>query len=348
MFKQISVFLLDSDWIAPDVQAIGEALALARFVPCEPTQKESVGWIDPRGLPESPLVESIDGHLILKQLKEVKKLNKGQVQDLLDQKVEQIKKSTGVERVGTRTKKELKEQAEFELLPNCYPSKSSTLVWIDTKARRLVIGSSSTGTTDGIVTALIHAFSEIGSSLSVRPLQTKMSPAVAMADWLTTMEPPAEFTVDRECVLKGNDEMKATVRYGNHALDIQEIVDHIQNHGKMPKSLAMSFRERVSYVLGDDLSIKKISFGDLVYEGKDGVDANNFDGDVAIATAELSQLVTAMIEVLGGEHDFAAAEPAAAAGEPAVASEGSAAEGENPFEDPAEAGAGAQLAEALS
>ncbi|WP_415829840.1 recombination-associated protein RdgC, partial [Delftia tsuruhatensis] len=124
------------------------------------------------------------------------------------------------------------------------------------------------------------------------------SAQAAMAHWLTTQESPAGFSIDRECELKAADESKAVVRYGRHPLDIAEVQQHIE-HGKLPTRVAMTWDDRVSFVLTQGLQLRKVQMLDVVTESKDG--DGGFDADVAITTGELSKLIPDLIEALGGE-----------------------------------------------
>ncbi|MFX6218454.1 recombination-associated protein RdgC, partial [Acinetobacter baumannii] len=77
---------------------------------------------------------------------------------------------------------------------------------------------------------------------------------------------------------------------------------------------ALSWRDRVAFTLTEGLAIKKISFLELAFEGRPEASGDEaFDADLALATGELSRLIPALIEGLGGEHDFAAGGPTAAA-----------------------------------
>jgi len=68
----------------------------------------------------------------------------------------------------------------------------------------------------------------------------------------------------------------------------------------LPTKLAMTWDDRVSFVLTEGLQLKKVAFLDTVFEGQ-GQDDGGFDADVAIATGELSKLIPDLIEALGGE-----------------------------------------------
>ena len=118
------------------------------------------------------------------------------------------------------------------------------------------------------------------------------------------------FTVDRECELKAADEEKAVVRYARHPLDIEEVQAHIAA-GKLPTKLALTWDDRVSFMLTEGLQLKKVSFLDTVFEDK-AADDGGFDTDVAIATGELSKLIPDLIEALGGEAESGIASAAAA------------------------------------
>jgi len=181
-----------------------------------------------------------------------------------------------------------------------FSKQSSVQVWVDPAAGLLITDAGSQAKADEVMTWLIKAVDGLAVSL----INTQVSPAAAMATWLSTKEAPADFTVDRECELKAPDESKAVVRYTRHALDTDEVAQHIAM-GKMPTRLALTWNDRVSFVLTEGLQLKKIAFLEGVFEGNtaspgDGK-ADNFDTDAAIATGELQGLIPDLIEALGGE-----------------------------------------------
>ncbi|MDR1462692.1 MAG: recombination-associated protein RdgC, partial [Azoarcus sp.] len=120
-------------------------------------------------------------------------------------------------------------------------------------------------------------------------------------DWLAG-EAPANFTIDQDCELRSVSEEKATVRYAHHPLDGGEIKDHLST-GKMPTKLALTFNDRVSFVLTDKLELKRLDFLDVVREevgSEDDAEAL-FDAEFALMTGELARLIPALLEALGGE-----------------------------------------------
>jgi len=282
---------------AVDLTAFEDALSATRFVPCGATQPRSMGWVPARGKAHGPLVESVGGQWLLKLAVEQRVLPGSVLKRRVDEMAAQIELSSG-RQPGKREKRELKEQALLELLPQAFTRLSTVAVWLDPKRRLLMIDAASPARADEVVVLLVKAV----DGLRVAPLQTTLSAAAAMSDWLVSGEPPAAFSVDRECELKSSDDTKSVVRYARHALDIDEVRQHIAS-GKRPTRLAITWNGRVSLLLTETMQLRKLDFLDVVMEDRPGVaDADEaFDADAALATGELARLIPDLVEALGGE-----------------------------------------------
>jgi recombination associated protein RdgC len=297
---------------------VEEGLGKQRFEPCGPSQEKSAGWVEPRGEANGPLAESIGGQWLVEYMIESKQVPGSVVRRKLDERCAQIEATTG-RKPGKKEKKELKEDITLELLPMAFTRSARIAVWIDQAERRLVINSANAARADEVVTSLVKSL----DGFAVALINTQIEPAAAMANWLLTQEPPAGFTIDRECELKASDDSKAVVRYAKHPLDIEEVQKHITD-GKRPTRLALTWDDRVSFELTHGMLIRKIVFLEGTGDGASGgKKEDNFDADVAIATGELGQLVPALLDALGGEAAFSGApttnEPAKPAAAPATA-----------------------------
>ncbi|WP_417283786.1 recombination-associated protein RdgC [Comamonas sp.] len=293
MFKSMIIYRFAESWQG-DLQALEDALQKTVFTECGATQERSVGWVPPRGDAHGPLVESVAGQWVMRFMSESKVLPASVLNRKVNEKAEHIEK-TESRKLGKKEKRELKDEAKLDLLPMAFTKQGSMWVWIDPQARTLVLDTSAQGRADEVVTLLVEGLT--GFSLAL--LDTQTSPQAAMAHWLMTQEPPAGFTADRETELKAADESKAVVRYARHPLDIDEVRQHIE-HGKLPTKLAMTWDDRVSFVLTEGLQLKSITLLDGVMNGA-SQDDSGFDTDVTIATGELSRLIPDLIEALGGE-----------------------------------------------
>ena len=301
MFKNALVYRIEH-WAPPTLTEMEERLSGARFIECGASQPESAGWVAPRGDKHAALAESVGGQVVFKLCTETKAVPGDVVKTQVEAQLDAIEKETGRRPKGKRVR-EVKEAVVHTLLPRAFPKRADTLVWLDPAAQLVWVGAGSTKKADAVVTRLIEL---LGGGLKLSLLQTALSPATAMAMWLAEKEAPAGFSIDRECELKQPDSEKASVRYARHTLDIDEVGEHIKQ-GKLPTQLAMTWAGRVSFVLTEALTLKKIQLLDVVLEGaqsgKDGKDDNGFDADVAISTGELRLLMPELIAALGGLHE---------------------------------------------
>jgi recombination associated protein RdgC len=295
-----------------DCGAIGKELLEKQlgkepFLPCAPTQPLAVGWAPPRGIEHADLVEAIDGQWLIKLQREQRILPSAVVAKRVDELATQIEEETG-RKPGKKVRKELKEQATHELLPKAFTKSGATRIWIDPAAALVMVDAASSSRADEVVTLLIQAV----TGLSLQLVQTRESPAACMAAWLLDGVTPEGFQVERECELKGSDEQKPIVRYARHPLDIDEIRAHL-TAGKRPTRMALSWRDRVSFTLTEGFQLRKIKLLDLAFEGRQQEsNADAFDADAALFTGELRRMLPALIEGLGGEHDFTPADANAA------------------------------------
>lgn len=292
MFKNAMLFRIESNWSASLAQ-IESGLDKARFVPCTASQEQAVGWVEPRAELHGALVESINEQLILKFMLESKVVPAAIVKRKIQEMAVQIEAATG-RKPGRKEIKELKEDAVLALLPMAFSRESSVFVWIDRANHLLLIDTVNQKKADIIISALVDAL----DGLVIKQINTHISPAVAMAQWLMENELLSNFSIDRECELKANDESGSVVRYSKHALDIEEIRQHI-NSGKMPTRLALIWNDRIAFTLTEGLLLKKIKFLEDVYAEKS--DENSFDADVVIFTSESINLIKNLLESLGGE-----------------------------------------------
>jgi recombination associated protein RdgC len=302
VFKNVMLYRLASPWTVT-LATLESALEEARFVECGASQEKSVGWMEPRGSDHGPLVEVIGGQWILKLMVEVKTVPGTVVKRKAQEQLDHIEATTG-RKPGKKETREIREDARLALLPLAFTKQSAVIVWVDPKAQMLVLDAGSQARADEVITCLVKAV----EGLALMLVNTQTSPAAAMSGWLATREAPQGFTVDRECELKAVDESKAVVRYTRHPLDTDEVSQHIAM-GKVPTRLALTWDDRVSFVLTEALQLKKVAFLETVFEGAadapgDGKD-DGFDADVAIATGELRKLFPDLVEALGGEAPLA-------------------------------------------
>ncbi len=297
MFKALTAYHLPASCM-PDAAQLAEHLAAATFAPCGPTQALSVGFAPPRGQEHGALVEWVGGHAIL-QLKYEQRLLPGSV--VADKVAEMAKKleADSGRKPGAKRRRELKDEALLELLPQAFTRQTSLRIWIAPKLELLVLESTSTGKLDAALSVLVKAV----TGLAPEPLQTAESPAACMKAWLMDGVAPTGFGIGRQTELRSSDVQAATVRYSRHGLEGPDVQQHLVA-GKEVRRLALNWKDRLDFVLNEKLQLLSIKADGGIFEADaDAAQQDPFDADMMLATSELSELIPALLEGLGGRVD---------------------------------------------
>ncbi|WP_054772602.1 recombination-associated protein RdgC [Methylogaea oryzae] len=294
-FKNLQLYRLPADWRITPAQ-LEEQLAKIPFQPCGTLTMQSAGWVPPKN-DEDALVYTLDRHWLLALCTEQKLLPASVVNQVTHDRIEEMEQQQGY-RPGRKQAQQIKEQVTEELMPRAFSRRRTTQVWLDTLNGWLAVNAGSANQADDVVQYLHKAV----ENFSLRPLVTQTSPAAAMTDWLSSGDAPAGFTIERECELCAPDEEKATVRYARHPLDADEIPAHIAA-GKRATRLALTWDDRIAFVLTDKMQVKRVQFLDVLQEEAESQADNgdSFYSDFALMTAEFSRFLPQLVEALGGE-----------------------------------------------
>lgn len=303
-FKNLQVYCLPRPWNM-DIAKLEEQLARGPFVKCPSNQPSSRGWVSPRR--DGALVFAIDRQWMIALTTEQRLLPSSVVNDEVAERAEALETQQGYA-PGRKQLKELRERVTEELLPRAFVRRHTTFVWIDPQEGWFCVDAGSPGKADEVIEHLRHCLDE----LPLTKLHTQVSPQSAMSDWLSGGDAPTGFTIDRDCELKAAGEEKAAVRYVRHPLDGDGISGEIKAHlasGKLPTKLALTWNDRLSFILTEKLEIRRLAFLDLIKEEaeKSAERADEqFDADFALMTGELARLLPGIIAALGGKVEESA------------------------------------------
>lgn len=298
MFKNVMVYRLASP--AFPLEQAETAVDAGRFMECTATQDKSVGWIPPRGQAHGALIESIQGHWMLKLMIESKSVPGNVVRRKADEQAAEIETQTG-RRPGKKQLREMRDDIVLSLLPQAFSKQATVWVWLDWKHHRLVLDAGSQAKADEALALLMKYLPQLQLTL----LQTTQSPQAAMTGWLLSNEPDlpelGDFHIEREGMLKATAEEISSIRYTRHPLRNDEVRQHVQS-GMLPTQLALSWDGHVGFTLTETLQLKKVKFldGDPDASLPETTD-ERFDADVALSTGMLAPMLDALVDVLGGE-----------------------------------------------
>lgn len=292
--KNLLVYRL-ARWDATPVTLEGK-LSQHALQPCSGMEMQSRGWVSPKAEGE-PLVHVLGQQMLISLGVEKKLLPATVINQFAKSRAAEMEEQQGY-KPGHRQLKEIKEAIADELLPRAFALRRKTYAWIDPVGKWLVVDAANAAKADELAEMLIKALDGISFAL----IKTETSPSAAMTGWLAGDDLPAAFTIDRDCELRGAGEERATVRYVRHDLEAEEISKHIKA-GKQATRLAMTWNDKLSFVLHENMQLKRLAALDILKEQTDSSEADDvFDTDFAIMTGELKKLLPAVIDALGGEE----------------------------------------------
>ncbi len=294
-FKNLQIYRLPAPW-SITAEQLQQALAPQAFAPCSSLDMQSQGWVSPRD--NDLLVHSVNRQFLLRLCTEKKLLPASVINQVAKARAVELEEQQGY-RPGKKQMRELKEQVTDELLPRAFSVRRSTSVWIDPVHGWLVVDAASPNKAEEVLKLLIKAIERF----PLETLRVAQSPVSAMTGWLAADEAPGNFTVDQDTELRATGDSKATIRYLRHTVEADDVRRHIES-GKQCTRLAMTWADRISFVLTDNLTIKRVAPLDVMKDESDAVTMNEderFDSDMTLMTGELAKMLADLVEALGGE-----------------------------------------------
>jgi len=292
-FKNLKLFRLSTswNWTAEQLDAL---LAKEQFVSAGAAAPLSTGWIPPRE-DDVRFAYTVDKQILCSFRTEKKLLPASVINQFVKLRAVELEEQQGF-KPGRKQRRDLKEEVTNALIPRAFSLMRDTRVWIDPVNHWLVIDTASASKAEEILSALGKAI----YPFPVEPIQVTISPAVAMTQWITTGQAPANFTIDQDAELRAGGDKAAAIRYVKHALDSIDIDKHIQE-GKQCTRLALTWHDKVSFVLTEALDIKRVAPQDILDESDQSAPANDaekFDGEFTLMCAELNLLLTGLLDAL--------------------------------------------------
>lgn len=293
-FKNLQPYRLSTEWPIT-AESLHEQLAKRAFTPCGSQETERRGWIEPSA--GTGLVHAVGDDWLLCMQTETKILPAAVVKQEAEKRAAEIAEQQGY-KLGRKQMKELRDQITQELLPRAFTRLRKTYAWVNARSGWLVIDASSQTKAEDVLEALRHTL----DTFPVTLLRTERSPMSAMANWLAG-EAPKCFTIDQDCTVRSIAEDRKEVAYRRGINDAQ-IIEHLEA-GCLPTKLAMTYDDRLSFVLTERSELKRLDFLDLIRDQINPDDHDDaqalFDAQFALMTGELMRLLPALVDAMGGE-----------------------------------------------
>ena len=283
-------------------EELDEKLAKLSFKPCSSLQPASLGWVPPLGRHGVENIHAANGHVMICLKKEEKILPASVIRDMVAEKVDDIEAAES-RPVRKKERDGIRDEITQSLLPKAFCRSQLTFAYISPKSNLLVINASSTKKAEELLHYLRKA---LGTLPVVAPILNDVI-SNTMTDWVKNMN-AKNFVIEDEAEFRDPGDEGGVVRCKSHDLSVPEIQSHL-DAGKQVVKLAVEWNESLSCIITDDLSIKRLKFGDEIIEQSNDSEADDyasrFDADFAVMTLELTRFIPELFDAFGGENEEA-------------------------------------------
>jgi recombination associated protein RdgC len=303
-FKNLSLFRFP-ETTSKTLSGLEKALESQRLRECGPMELATRGFVSPFGRDSEALLHQIGEFSLVAIGAEERLLPSVVVNEELAERLAKLHQKEG-RRIGGKERKRLKEEVISELLPRAFIRPSRLGAYLDAAQGWLVIDSASRKAAEDAVSQVREAL----GSFPATPMAPAESPRALMTEWLTNGKLPKGLALGEEVELRDPAEAGAVVRCRRQDLESDEVREHLKS-GKQVFQLGLVFDDRVSFVLGEDLVVRKLRFLDVVLdqlgEGTAESAQAELDASFALMTLEFRQLFERLDQWFGlprpGDHD---------------------------------------------
>ncbi len=294
-FRNLSFFRFPST-LKPVFETLDDRLIEHPLKPVGPLELGSRGFVSPFGRDEPALSHRIGECTWLTLGREDRLLPGAVVNEALARKLAEIEAKQG-RKLGGKARKQLKDDLIHEMLPKAFIKGSRLSASLDAKHSFIAVDASSKKSAESFVSELRHA---MGSFPAV-PVNAEVSVRALMTGWLTGQPLPEGLTLGDECELKDPVDGGAVVKAQRQELTAEEITKHLDN-GKQVTKLALVLDDHVSFVLGEDLIIRKLKLLDGAVDSLENTERDSLhaelDARYALFSAQLATLFTVLEKTL--------------------------------------------------
>ena len=284
-FRNLTLFRFPTSL---DFEALEGQLAAFPLKPVGGLELSSRGFVSPFGRDAEALSHRRDDAIWLTVGGEDKLLPAAVVNDLLAKKLAEVEEQEG-RRPGGRARKRMKEDLVHELLPRAFVRPSRTDAMLDLGHGLCIVDSSSRKNAEAVVSEIRRAL----GSFPALPVNDEVAPRSVLTGWIAGEALPEGLALGEECELKDAAEHGAVVKCQRQDLQCEEIANHLEA-GKQVTRLALTLDDHVSFVLGEDLVVRKLKFLDGAVDQLEGGERDDaraeLDARFALMAAELKRL----------------------------------------------------------
>lgn len=271
-----------------DWSQVEKLLPLSQLQPVGSLELSSRGFISPYGRESGAALSHRSGAFLWLAIgTETKIIPAASVNEMLETRLQALEAHG--QRPGGRERRRMKDDLLHELLPRALVKSARVDMFVDTQRGIAFVDTSSS-------TAASDAVSEVRGLLGSFPasrLRAAVAPRSVMTGWVAGEQLPGGLSLGEECELRDPVEGGATIRCQHQELRCDEVEKHLEA-GKQVYRLALIMEDSLSFVISDDLVIRKLKFLDGAFDSlaelAEDEQRQEMDARFALQTGQLSRL----------------------------------------------------------
>ncbi len=252
-FRNLTLFRFPVDL---DLSGLNELLPDAALKPVGPLELSSRGFVPPYGDSREGWAGIYDQHCWVAVGGEDKILPVAAVNHELTKRLQVIEELEG-RRPGARARKRIKDDVLHDMLPRALIRPTRTDAFLDERRGLLVVNTASMRVASEVASEIRRAL----GSFPTLPLYAEIAPRSVLTGWLAGEPLPAGLALGEECELKDPIECGAVIKCLRQHLGGDEITKHLES-GKQVSRLALTLDDSMTFVIGDDLVVRKFALCD--------------------------------------------------------------------------------------
>lgn len=269
------------------------AISAMRLKPMSESDISTYGFAPLFGRGAHAYTFSHNGNHFFRFVEENKLLPTSVVNQVLADEVESREEEMG-RALKKNEKKALKQAIITKMLAQAFVTRRDLLIWVNSEKGLVGVSVTAAKRAENAITYLRKA---LGGSFPAKPFQPRCVVEDRMTNFIAKNELPQGFKLGYDAVLKSNDDTGATVRVTKDDLTTAEVISHLKA-GKVVTELQLNFSEIATFVLANDLTVKRLSLEDQYLEQNlpksSGDKIADLQSMILIEGETLTELVTAL------------------------------------------------------
>lgn len=274
-----------------DFRQLPELVADLPLKQVGPLEMHSQGFVHPYGIGHDAGVVLIGDSIWLSIGSEDKILPAAAVNSALHKKMADIEEREG-RKIGGRARKRIKDDLIHEMLPRALVKTGRTDAVLFPDIGLLAVDTSSRKRAESVASEIRGAL----GSFPCLPLNAEVSPRAVLTGWVAG-EPLLEWlSLGDEAELRDPIQGGAVAKVRHQELATDEIAKHLES-GKQVTMLGLCLQDHLSFVVGEDLAVRKLKFLDAAMDQlpESAEDARaELDARFALMDGEIRALFTVL------------------------------------------------------